>query len=326
MWDDIFLIPFLTGLCLAITLPILGCFLRLRDEWLAALAYSHVAAAGALLALLAGVQPVLGGLSMAALAGAGRRLFAQRLSGGASDALLLVGGWAIAVLLAANAPMAERLGHALFDGQLYFASSQELWPVAIGGIVALLALRALSSRLLLARVYPDLFRLRGLRIWPTQVGFDMMAALCLALATMSLGVMGAFALVFVFRLRIALALAIALVLGYGRRTGFLEQWPNVRALAFLGQISYSIFLVHFPVLLIANSLYARLNLDSTLSAMIALVLAWATSIAAATLFYRWIESPEASRRITSTLGWMFDNALAIARKVPLIGTLLPRRT
>ena len=40
MWDDIFLIPFLTGLCLALALPILGCFLRLRDEWLAALAYA----------------------------------------------------------------------------------------------------------------------------------------------------------------------------------------------------------------------------------------------------------------------------------------------
>lgn len=197
MSSELFLIPFLTGLVCAIVLPLLGCYLRLRDEWLAALAYSHIAAAGALLALLVGVPPVLGGLSMAALAGAGRRLFARRLSGGAGDALLLLGGWSGAVLLAANAPMAERLGHALFDGQLYFASSQELWPLAIGGAVALLALRALSSRLLLARVYPDLFRLRGLPAWPIQVGFDLLAALGLALATMSLGVMGAFALVFI---------------------------------------------------------------------------------------------------------------------------------
>ena len=33
--------------------------------------------------------------------------------------------------------------------------------------------------------------------WPTQLGFDVLAALSLALATMSLGVMGAFALVFI---------------------------------------------------------------------------------------------------------------------------------
>lgn len=197
MSADLFLLPFLTGLGLAILLPVLGCYLRLRDEWLAALAYSHVAAAGALGALLAGIPPVLGGLGAAALAGVGRRLFARRLSGGAGDALLLLGGWAGAILLAANAPMAERLGHALFDGQLYFAGSEQLWPVAIGGIVALLVLRALTSRLLLVRVYPDLFRLRGLPAWPIQAGFDLLAALCLALATMSLGVMGAFALVFI---------------------------------------------------------------------------------------------------------------------------------
>ena len=50
---------------------------------------------------------------------------------------------------------------------------------------------------MLARIYPDIFRLRGGRAWPIDVGFDLLAALCLALATMTLGVMGAFALVFI---------------------------------------------------------------------------------------------------------------------------------
>jgi zinc transport system permease protein len=36
-----------------------------------------------------------------------------------------------------------------------------------------------------------------LRAWPVESGFDLLAALGLALATMILGVMGAFALVFV---------------------------------------------------------------------------------------------------------------------------------
>jgi zinc transport system permease protein len=197
MWNEIFLIPFLTGLGLAVLLPLLGCYLRLRDEWLAALAYSHVAAAGALLALVVGMAPAIGGIAAAGLAGAGKRLFSRRLAGGASYALLLLGGWAVAVLLAANHPMAERLGHALFDGQLYFAASEQLWLVCIYGCLALLVLRALSSHLLLAHVYPDFFRIRGIRSWPTQTGFDLLAALALALATMSMGVMGAFALVFI---------------------------------------------------------------------------------------------------------------------------------
>lgn len=197
MTTDLFLIPFLTGLAFAILLPILGCYLRLRDEWLAALAYSHVAAVGSLLALVVGLAPIVGGLAAAGLAGVGRRLFSRRLSGGAGDVLLLLGGWAGAILIAANEPTAERLGHALFDGQLYFAGVEQLATVAAGGLLALLILRALSAKLLLARIYPDLFRLRGLPAWPTQLGFDLLAALCLALATMSLGVMGAFALVFI---------------------------------------------------------------------------------------------------------------------------------
>jgi zinc transport system permease protein len=197
MISDLFLIPFLTGLGLAVLLPLLGCYLRLRDEWLAALAYSHVAAAGALLALVGGLPPALGGIAAAGLAGTGKRLFAARLAGGAAYALLLLGGWAVAVLMAANQPMAERLGHALFDGQLYFSGSDQLWLVALGVPAALLVLRGLSAHLLLAHTYPDFFRIRGLRAWPTQIGFDLLAALALAVATMSLGVMGAFALVFI---------------------------------------------------------------------------------------------------------------------------------
>lgn len=197
MNPDLFLIPFLTGLGLAIILPVLGCYLRLRDEWLAALAYSHVAAAGALLALFASLPPVFGGMAAAGLAGAGKRLLAKRLAGGANYALLLLGGWAVAVLVAANQPLAERLGHAMFDGQLYFVAGEQLWLVAIAGLLALFFLRLLSQHLLLAHVYPDFFRVRGLKSWPIQSGFDLLAALLLALATMNMGVMGAFSLVFI---------------------------------------------------------------------------------------------------------------------------------
>ena len=197
MWSDLFVLPFLTGLCLALVLPVLGCFLRLRDEWLAALAYAHVAAAGALLALIGGVMPALGGMAAAALAGGGKRLFAGRLAGGAAFALLLLGGWAVAVLLAANQPLAEKLGHSLFDGQLYFSGVAQLALVAPWSLFAAVAFVLLSRHLLLARVYPDYFTARRLRAWPVVLGFDLLAALTLALATMTMGVMGGFALVFV---------------------------------------------------------------------------------------------------------------------------------
>ena len=197
MWSELFLVPLLTGLTLAVLLPLLGCYLRLRDEWLAALAYAHVAAAGALLALVANVPPRIGGRAAAGAAGAGKRALAGRLAGGAAYAFLLLGGWALAVLLAANQPMAERLGHALFDGQLYFAAAAQLPWVALWTGLALAALAALSRQLLLGQVYPDFFRAQCRPSWPVMAGFDLLAALSLALATMVLGVMGAFVLVFI---------------------------------------------------------------------------------------------------------------------------------
>lgn len=192
---DLFLLPFLTGLLLAATLPVLGSYLRLRNEWLAALAYPHVAAAGALAAQFLALPPTLGGLTLAALAGAGKRL--NRLKGDAAYALLLLGGWSAGILITANEPLAERLGHALFDGQLYFADSTQFVAALVACVLALGVLHHLSARLLLAQLYPDFFRIRGLPSWPIHLGFDLLAALLLALATTIIGVMASFALVFI---------------------------------------------------------------------------------------------------------------------------------
>ncbi len=105
-----------------------------------------------------------------------------------------------------------------------------------------------------------------------------------------------------FRLRIAVALAVALTLGLSRRNGALERWPQWPVLAFLGRISYALFLVHFPVCLLANALFVRLGLNAPGAALAFLALAWAASISVATLFYYWVEKPAASGRIAAALG------------------------
>jgi hypothetical protein len=38
---------------------------------------------------------------------------------------------------------------------------------------------------------------------------------------------------------------VALMLAFAGRCGLLERWPKSRLIAYLGQISYSVFLVHF---------------------------------------------------------------------------------
>ncbi|MDZ4314013.1 MAG: acyltransferase [Azonexus sp.] len=133
------------------------------------------------------------------------------------------------------------------------------------------------------------------------------------------------ALILDFRLRILLALLIALTLGFSRRSGLLERWPNARPLAFLGQISYSVFLVHFPICLLANALFAKLGDTSASAAIFGLLFAWTASLAGGILFYRKIESPAASQRITDRLGAFFNKLRELTRKVPGLTTLLTRR-
>ena len=117
------------------------------------------------------------------------------------------------------------------------------------------------------------------------------------------GTVGIVALLIDFRLRIALALTTALCLGAASRSGLLERWPDNALLGWLGKISFSVFLVHFPICLLANGLYVKFGLASASTAAIGMLLAWATSIGVAALFYRFVESPAASRRIAAALAW-----------------------
>ncbi len=195
--SGIFVVPFLTGLLLAISLPMLGCYLRLRHEWLAALAYANVAAAGALAALIFGIPLSAGGAAAALAAAFGKRLAGPRLGKATGYAVLLLFGWAVAVLAAANLPLAERLGHALFDGQLYFSGMAHLAAAAAVATLALPLLAGMTRNLLLAELYPHHFRLQGKASWPLQFGFDFLVVVTLVAATLSIGVMGSFVLAFV---------------------------------------------------------------------------------------------------------------------------------
>jgi peptidoglycan/LPS O-acetylase OafA/YrhL len=76
-------------------------------------------------------------------------------------------------------------------------------------------------------------------------------------------------------------------------------------------------------LLIANGLYVHLGFSSVNSAIFGLILALTVSLAAATLFYRWIESPAASRSITTALSRVFN--LMLRATAVLFAFLVPQR-
>lgn len=96
------------------------------------------------------------------------------------------------------------------------------------------------------------------------------------------------ALMLDFRSRIAVALGVACVLMLlGRaRTG--EGWGLAN---WLGKISYSIFLVHFPVCLVVNAAFTRFVPAQAEWQLVGTLLAWAASVAAGAGFYRWVELP-----------------------------------
>lgn len=99
------------------------------------------------------------------------------------------------------------------------------------------------------------------------------------------------ALLLDYRSRIAVALVVALALGLASRHGFLARWPKSSLLAYLGQISYSVFLIHFPVCLIINALVTRVALADPWLNLAGIVFAWVVSLLAGGLFYSVVERP-----------------------------------
>jgi len=192
--DPLFRVPLANGFLLALVLPILGAYVRLRNEWLAALGLAQVTAAGGVMAILVGIHPLAGSLGAAVVAAAlkGR----TERSGNDVYAVLLFFGWSAALLGAANSTRGEELSHSLLEGQLYFTTWANL-----GAALALVAVVAaagtwLSKRLLLEHFFPESLASNGQSPWKLHLAFDLLVAFSVALATESIGVMATFALVF----------------------------------------------------------------------------------------------------------------------------------
>ncbi|WP_319243196.1 acyltransferase [uncultured Propionivibrio sp.] len=93
-----------------------------------------------------------------------------------------------------------------------------------------------------------------------------------------------------FRSRILVALITALSLGLGQCSGLLARWPNFRALAWLGKISYSVFLIHFPLILLANAVFSQVAPTSPGIVLAWTIGTWASAVLAGAVFFRVVES------------------------------------
>jgi len=129
------------------------------------------------------------------------------------------------------------------------------------------------------------YGLGALVSWATQPQRGLWGAFWLALLTLL--VSGA--LLVEFRGRIALALAVAVLLGLAQLGEWLDSWPRSRVLAYFGQISYSVFLVNFPVALVVNALFTRYAPADVWVQTLGVVVAWLACNAVGALFYHGVE-------------------------------------
>ena len=96
------------------------------------------------------------------------------------------------------------------------------------------------------------------------------------------------ALWFDYRTRILVALMTALALTIACRYGFIETWPKNAIFGWLGKISYAVFLVHFPLLLIVNAAFSHTE-QTVGETLVFSIIAWMLSIGAGTLFHQYVE-------------------------------------
>lgn len=92
------------------------------------------------------------------------------------------------------------------------------------------------------------------------------------------------------RPRLLVAAGTALVVYLAKRTGLLNTWPNNRLVNYFGRISYSVFLIHFPVLLLVNAWSTEHMSASTSSALCGLSVAYVLSLIAGIGLYHSVES------------------------------------
>ncbi|MET4575131.1 acyltransferase family protein [Ottowia thiooxydans] len=115
-------------------------------------------------------------------------------------------------------------------------------------------------------------------------------------ASLLIGALLALALTLQWRDRIALAGLTALILLWQPGRWALVRSPINPLMEWLGKISYSVFLIHYPVSLAVNALVVRLLPDSTPIHVAGLLIAWLLSLACGWLLWRGVESNMSSAR------------------------------
>ena len=187
------------------------------------------------------------------------------------------------------------------DFQLFALAVLLLWlPSRLSGKRP--ALQALAPLLVIGMTLASLFGFNRDALWDETAlyffgafGLGILAGWAvrqprsgLWLAALTLVALAALAID--FRERIVVATGVMLFLGLSARSGLLHTLPLPAAVGRLAQISYSVFLVHFPLSLLVNAAVSGFFPANPVINAIGMIMALALSIAGGEQFYRRVES------------------------------------
>ena len=137
------------------------------------------------------------------------------------------------------------------------------------------------------------------------------------IALAAITALGAIALWIDFRNPVAVALATALIVSVSGQKGWLADWPREGALTWLGQRSYSIFLIHYGICIGVNAAWSVLFPTGVWINLLGMLLAVLASVLAGTLLYHFVESRPAVFRQP----WAWTSLAAMVLGALLIETI-----
>ena len=190
----------LAGSALAIVAGLVGYFVVARRLIFTSDVLSHVAFPGALVAIIVGLNPLLGvfGLSLVAALGMGLlggRSRANDVTTGTLLAWVLgIGVLFLSIYTSGNSAGNSSAGVNVLFGSLFGIHAREAWVVAIVGILTSIALLAVARPLLFASLDPAVAAARGVPVRLLNLLFLVLLAVTIAEAVQAVGALLMFAL------------------------------------------------------------------------------------------------------------------------------------
>ncbi len=237
----------------AVVSGLIGFFLVLRAQTFAGHALSHVGFAGATGAVLFGVSPLWGLVTLTLVAGIGMGLLGERLyQRDVAIGIVLAMSLGLGLLFLNFFTAYASQATALLFGNILGVDAATVWTLLLLGIVAIAALGVLSRPLLFASLQPELAEAKGVSLRLVSVLFLAIVAVGVAECAQIVGVLLVFALMvgpsaaaqrLTARFWSGIALSVVLALGEAWLGLALAYWTDCPTSFWITMLSGGVYLV-----------------------------------------------------------------------------------